>query len=39
MGDQWINNFFITYIKKYKKIIKQFQNNMKNRQGQLNKLT
>ena len=45
IGDQWINDCLVTYIEKnifktieYEKIMQQFQ-NMKNRRGQLSKIS
>ena len=45
IGDQWMNNCLVTYIEKdifkiieCKEIIQRFQ-NMKNRQGQLSKIS
>ena len=45
IGDQWINNCLVTYIEKdifktieCKEIMQRFQ-NMKNRQGQLSKIS
>ena len=45
IGDQWMNDCLVTYIEKnifktieYEKIMQQFQ-NMKNRRGQLSKIS